>query len=163
MEIENKVVVQIGPGVAAVPRAAVLRRWATAALHGIGRSGSLCIRLVDAAEMTDLNVRFRHGSGTTNVLSFVADAEVPDSGERLLGDVVICAPVVALEATAQNKKTADHFAHLVVHGVLHLCGYDHTKAAAARVMEGHEVAILRGLGIGDPYIFTSKSAGTRRA
>ncbi len=75
----------------------------------------------------------------------------PDSDERLLGDVVICAPVVVQRSAAQHKSAADHFAHLVVHGVLHLCGYDHETDAEAKVMEGHEVAILSGLGIDDPY------------
>ncbi len=101
--------------------------------------------------MTDLNTRYRRKEGTTNVLSFGADLIAPDGGPRLLGDVVICAPVVASEAAPQGKSQTDHFAHLVVHGVLHLCGYDHETAADAKVMEGHEVAILGALGIGDPY------------
>jgi len=137
--------------VAAPPRAASLRRWARAALDGIGESGSLCIRIVDTDEMADLNARYRRKTGATNVLSFAADIVAPDSEERLLGDVVICAPVVAAEAGQQGKPEADHFAHLVVHGVLHLCGYDHETAAEAQVMERTEVAILSGLGIGDPY------------
>ncbi len=135
----------------ASPRPVSLRRWARAALDGIGESGSLCIRVVDADEMADLNARYRHKQGPTNVLSFAADIVAPDSGERLLGDVVICAPVVASEAQRQHKPTADHFAHLVVHGVLHLCGYDHETAEEAQVMERTEVAILSGLGIDDPY------------
>jgi probable rRNA maturation factor len=130
-----------------------------AALAGIGRTGSLCIRVVDSAEMTDLNERFRHRAGTTNVLSFPADAELPDGGEPLLGDVVICAPVVVTEAAAQHKNAADHFAHLVVHGVLHLCGYDHETARQAKVMERHEVAILHTFGIADPYRSASGDAG----
>ena len=85
------------------------------------------------------------------MLSFGADLVAPDGSERLLGDVVICAPVVATEASLQGKSEADHFAHLVVHGVLHLCGYDHETAAEAKVMERHEVAILSALGIDDPY------------
>ena len=89
--------------VGASPRAATLRRWARAALDGIGESGSLCIRLVGEAEMTDLNVRYRHKQGTTNVLSFAVDMVAPDGGERLLGDVVICAPVVTTEASLQGK------------------------------------------------------------
>jgi probable rRNA maturation factor len=133
------------------PSAVLLRRWARAALEGIGESGNLCIRVVDADEMAELNTRYRHKAGATNVLSFAADVVAPDSGERLLGDVVICAPVVASEAERQHKANADHFAHLVVHGVLHLCGYDHESAEEAQVMERTEVAILRGLGIDDPY------------
>jgi probable rRNA maturation factor len=102
-----------------------LRRWARATLTGIGESGSLCIRVVDTEEMVELNSRYRRKQGATNVLSFAADLVAPDSDERLLGDVVICAPVVASEAQQQRKSVTNHFAHLVVHGVLHLCGYDH--------------------------------------
>jgi probable rRNA maturation factor len=107
--------------------------------------------VVDAAEMADLNKRFRHRDGTTNVLSFAVDEQPPGGGERILGDVVICATVVVFEAAAQYKTVEDHYAHLVVHGVLHLCGFDHESAADAKVMEGHEVAILHALGIADPY------------
>jgi probable rRNA maturation factor len=150
-QISNKIAVQIADGVVAVPRAASLRRWARAALGAAERTGSLCIRVVDATEMAELNKRFRHREGTTNVLSFAADTDFPGGGEPLLGDVVICAPVVALEAVVQHKTAADHYAHLVVHGVLHLCGYDHEKPRDAKVMESHEVAILRTIGIADPY------------
>ncbi len=146
----HKVEVQSASDTAS-PRPVLLRRWARAALDGIGETGSLCIRLVDSNEMADLNARYRHKQGPTNVLSFEADVVAPDSGERLLGDVVICAPVVTAEAQLQHKSTADHFAHLVVHGVLHLCGYDHETAEEAQVMERTEVAILSGLGIDDPY------------
>jgi probable rRNA maturation factor len=146
-----KIAVQRSDEVGASPRAATLRRWARAALDGIDETGSLCIRLVGEAEMTDLNVRYRNKQGTTNVLSFGVDMVAPDGGERLLGDVVICAPVVAVEASLQGKSETDHFAHLVVHGVLHLCGFDHETAAEAQVMEGCEVAILKTLGINDPY------------
>lgn len=101
--------------------------------------------------MAELNKRFRHRDGTTNVLSFTVDAIAPGGGARILGDVVICAPVVAMEAAAQHKPADDHYAHLVVHGVLHLCGFDHENVRGAKVMEGHEVAILHALGIADPY------------
>jgi probable rRNA maturation factor len=133
------------------PGPALLRRWASAALDGIGETGNLCIRVVDTDEMADLNSRYRRKEGATNVLSFAADVVAPDSAERLLGDVVICAPVVAVEAQQQHKPMKNHFAHLVVHGVLHLCGYDHETDAEAKVMERTEVAILKGLGIDDPY------------
>jgi probable rRNA maturation factor len=128
-----------------------MRRWARAALAAVKRGGSVCIRVVDAPEMADLNKRFRHRDGATNVLSFTVDAEAPGGGERILGDVVICAPVVAMEAAAQHKPADDHYAHLVVHGVLHLCGFDHETSRDTKVMEGREVAILHVLGIADPY------------
>jgi probable rRNA maturation factor len=148
--MRSDIAVQIARGVGAVPRAAELRRWARAARTAAGSCGELCIRIVDEAEMADLNGRFRQRAGTTNVLSFEGDVE-PGGATRLLGDVVICAPVVRREATAQGKCPADHFAHLVVHGVLHLAGYDHVAARDARVMERCEVAILAELGIADPY------------
>ena len=146
-----KVAVQIAADVDAVPRAAELRRWARAALSKIDETGDLCIRVVGAAEMADLNERFRKKKGTTNVLSFGSDIVVPDGDERWLGDVVICAPVVAAEATQQSKSKTDHYAHLIVPGVLQLCGCDHEEAGEAEVMERLEVAILDGLGIDDPY------------
>ena len=146
-----KIAVQVATDVDAAPRAVLLRRWARAALDGIGESGDLCIRVVGSAEMIDLNTRFRHKQGATNVLSFGVDVVAPDGGDRMLGDVVICAPLVAVEAATQGKSVADHFAHLVVHGVLHLCGYDHETAAEAKVMEHNEVAILSTLGVDDPY------------
>jgi len=146
-----RVDVQIADDVVSSPRAAELRRWARAALDGVDATGDLCIRIVATTEMSDLNTRFRHKTGTTNVLSFAADVVPPDGEGRYLGDVVICAPVVEAEAAQQRKSAAHHYAHLVVHGVLHLCGFDHERAADAQVMEAHEVAILGALGIDDPY------------
>ena len=146
-----RIAVQIPADVDGVPRATELRRWARAALAKIDETGDLCIRVVGAAEMADLNARYRKKKGTTNVLSFGADFVVPDGDERWLGDVVICAPVVASEAERQGKSTRDHYAHLVVHGVLHLCGCDHEEPDEAEVMERLEVAILATLHIDDPY------------
>ena len=146
-----KVFVQVASDVDIPASAASMRRWARAALSSVGRSGDVCIRLVDVAEMTDLNSRFRDKHGATNVLSFAADSGAHVDGENLLGDIAICVPVVAAEAAAQGKRPEDHLAHLVVHGVLHLCGCDHEIAADAQVMEGREVAILTALGIADPY------------
>jgi len=145
------IAVQIAADVDAAPRAAELRRWARAALGKIDETGDLCIRIVGADEMADLNARFRKKQGTTNVLSFGADVVVPDGDERWLGDVVICAPVVAAEAARQGKTPLDHYAHLVVHGVLHLCGCDHEEPDEAKVMEQLEVAILKTLSVDDPY------------
>jgi probable rRNA maturation factor len=146
-----KIDVQIAADVDAAPRAVELRRWARAALAKLDESGDLCIRIVGADEMADLNARFRKKPGATNVLSFGADVVAPDGDERWLGDVAICAPVVATEAAQQGKSTADHYAHLVVHGVLHLCGCDHEEPDEAEVMERLEVAILHALQIEDPY------------
>ena len=138
------------PGAGAVPPAAALRRWARAALNHRGRGGELTLRIVGRDEGTALNERYRGRRGPTNVLSFpCGPEEAPQT--PLLGDIVICAPVVAAEAAAQGKAPEAHWAHLVVHGVLHLLGYDHETARQAREMEGLETAILNAWGYPDPY------------
>lgn len=119
-----------------------------AALEGRREQVELCVRIVDKAESAELNQRYRDKPGATNVLSFPCEAEVP---EAPLGDLVICAAVVMSEAAAQDKCLNDHWQHLVVHGVLHLLGYDHIGDDEAEVMENEERAILARLGIADPY------------
>ena len=126
-----------------LPSRAQLRRWARAALE---RSASVTVRLVGAGEARALNRSFRGKDYATNVLTFVM-RERP----LLEGDLALCAPVVAREARAQRKSTAAHYAHLVVHGVLHLQGYDHESDAEARAMESRESTIVAGLGYPDPY------------
>lgn len=132
------------------------RRWAEAALSGPDSPRELTIRVVDEAEMAMLNTRYRHKSGPTNVLAFPYEPPAPGIAPELLGDVVICAPVVAREAFTQSKPVQAHWAHLVVHGVLHLCGHDHQQAAQAQAMERLEVEILNRLGFPDPYGDVSK-------
>jgi len=123
--------------------------WVSAALQRTGEV-ILTIRVVDREEMRALNMRYRGKDSATNVLSF--PAEVPAEVELpLLGDIVLCAPLVADEAQAQDKPVEAHWAHLTVHGVLHLLGHDHQDARDAEAMEGLEVRILESLGIGDPY------------
>ena len=135
-----------------LPAALSLRRWAAAALAGARRraAAELTIRIVGAAEGRALNHRYRGHDHATNVLSFTA-GQPPGLHLPLLGDLVICAPVVAREAREQGKLQAAHYAHLPVHGVLHLLGHDHQDAAAARRMEALETRVLAGLGISDPY------------
>lgn len=133
-----------------VPDDALLRAAAEAALSDRLEDAELCIRIVDEAESAALNERYRDKSGATNVLSFPCDAEVP--GSKPLGDLVICAPVVAAEAAEQGKTPEAHWSHLVVHGVLHLLGFDHMGDHEARIMEAEERAILSRLGHSDPYI-----------
>ena len=111
--------------------------------------GEVCVRVVDETESRTLNRRYRGKDKPTNVLSFPADIELPEG--RVWGDIVICAPVVAAEAEAQGKALEAHFAHMVVHGVLHLLGYDHESGADAETMESLETEILGRFGIGDPY------------
>jgi probable rRNA maturation factor len=105
--------------------------------------------VVDEAESRQLNHDYRHKDSPTNVLSFPAGIDLPEA--LVWGDVVVCADVVAREAAAQGKRYEDHFAHMVVHGVLHLMGYDHQTADEAAVMERLEQQILDGFGISDPY------------
>lgn len=126
-----------------MPAPARLRRWAIAALGG--RGGEVTLRVVGAAESRTLNARYRGKDQPTNVLSF------PSEAPGVLGDLVLCAPVVAREARAQGKPPAAHWAHMVVHGVLHLAGFDHIRPADAKVMEGRERAILARLSFPDPY------------
>jgi probable rRNA maturation factor len=145
-----------------VPSAAALRRWARAAhVAAAGRSGprrgkaaagaaAVCIRVVGAAASRRLNGGYRGKDKPTNVLSFPS-APIERQLDGSLGDLVICAPVVAVEAREQRKALAGHWAHMVVHGVLHLHGFDHESAREARAMEGLEVEILRGFGYHDPY------------
>ncbi len=133
-----------------VPAPVSFRHWAVAALAGRRRGAALVVRIVAEAEIASLNRRFRAHRGTTNVLSFPFAAPIPQPRE-LLGDVVICAPVVRREAREQGKPVRAHWAHMTVHGVLHLLGYDHTAEEQSRVMEGREAKILSALGYPDPY------------
>lgn len=128
------------------PGPASLRRWARLAAGD--RKGELGIRVVGQREGRQLNERWRGRGYATNVLSFPA---APELGGRQIGDIVVCAPVVAREAREQGKALAAHWAHMIVHGTLHLLGFDHLRAADAKRMEGRERALLARIGIADPY------------
>jgi len=141
----NNVSVQYAIARAGVPAPAALRRWARAAARDL----PLTVRVVDRREGRALNRRYRRRDYATNVLSF------PYGGT---GDVVLCHPVIAREAREQGKSVRAHYAHLVVHGALHLRGYEHDDNASASRMERMEVRILRRLGFGNPY--TVESDGT---
>ena len=139
---------------AGLPSATSFRKWVAAALEGRIREADLAIRLVDAREGRALNRHYRGKDHATNVLSF--PAELPEGlpeGVRLplLGDLVLCAPVVAREAREQGKPLSAHYAHLTVHGALHLLGWNHEDAREADCMEALEREILAGLGVPDPY------------
>lgn len=145
-----------------VPAASRLRAWVSAAIEGAGlrarpaRRGmpvtalSLCIQVVGTRAGRRLNARWRDKDRATNVLSFPGPGRL-SSGEWLLGDIVICAPVLAREARQQGKSLEAHWAHIVIHGVLHLLGFDHERPRQARQMEDLEVQILEGIGFSDPY------------
>ena len=133
-----------------IPTDADFSRWARAALAGRRERAELVIRVVDEEEITVLNRDYRDRDRPTNVLSFPFEAP-PAVESDLIGDLVICAPVVAREALDQGKAARAHWAHMVVHGVLHLLGYDHLSEAEADAMEALEREILGGLGYPDPY------------
>ena len=137
---------------AGVPSSTSFRHWVAAALAGARRKRAteLCVRIVDEIEGRALNLDYRGRDYATNVLSFPVD--LPQGiALPLIGDIVLCAPVVTREAHEQGKAQRDHYAHLTVHGVLHLLGFDHESDSGAMRMEALEVRILSGLGIGNPY------------
>jgi probable rRNA maturation factor len=141
-----------------VPGEAALRRWARGAYASTAQAprshppaARICIRIVGSAESRRLNHSFRGKDAPTNVLSFPASPQ-ERARDGALGDLAICAPVVAREARAQDKTLAAHWAHMVVHGVLHLAGYDHRVEREARRMERAEVEILRAFGYQNPYL-----------
>ena len=127
----------------ALPRHPTLRRWARVALE---RDARVTLRFVGAREGRALNHRYRGRDYATNVLTFVYD-----EGVSLAGDIVLCAPVIAREAHAQHKRLVAHYAHLVIHGMLHLQGYDHERDADAARMEAREAEVLHDLGYANPY------------
>ncbi len=124
--------------------------WIDAVLADDQQDREVVIRIVDEAEMTALNESYRQKTGPTNILSFPFQPP-PQIESNLLGDLIICAPVIDKEAKQQNKKVLDHWAHIVVHGMLHLLGYDHLTEEEAQVMESLEINILQSLHISNPY------------
>ncbi|MEX0622469.1 rRNA maturation RNase YbeY [Saccharospirillum sp.] len=146
--------VQIASGAADLPDSDHLLLWVATALQGQKDTACLTIRLVDDSESQQLNLDYRGKNSPTNVLSFPFEAppgiDDPEI-QALLGDLIICAPVVAREAAEQGKPVQDHWAHMVVHGTLHLLGYDHIEPTEAEIMESLERQILARLDIADPY------------
>jgi len=149
-DVQLTVDVQYAVSADGIPGIASIRQWVMQALPAGQSATELTIRVVDEAEITSLNMQYRGKDGATNVLSFPYE---PMEGvdTELLGDVVICAPVVASEAIAQGKPLEAHWAHLVIHGVLHLLGYDHKQQHDALRMESAEAELLAGLGYQNPY------------
>ncbi len=168
---EGEIVVQKAVRGDSVPSAARIRHWVGRALDD-APPGEVTVRVVDEAEMARLNERYRGGRGATDVLAFAyadsdfacaipAGADAPPTGyggnpaiaaeERAFGDLVICAAAVEREAARRGKPLQAHWAHIAVHGALHLLGYGHEEAEQARVMEGRERELLEAMGFGDPY------------
>jgi len=135
--------VQYASNAADLPTRPHVRRWVRAALLD---DATVTVRFVDAIEGRALNAEYRNRDYATNVLTFVYDDDSPRAG-----DVVLCAPVVRKEADEQGKSLAAHYAHLVIHGMLHLQGFDHERPAEAAQMEAREIAILAKLGVTNPY------------
>jgi probable rRNA maturation factor len=135
--------VQYASNASDLPARPEIRRWVRAALLD---DATVTVRFVDGIEGRALNAEFRGKDYATNVLTFVYDDDEPRAG-----DIVLCAPVVRKEADAQGKTLSAHYAHLVVHGMLHLQGFDHERSADAAVMEARETAVLARLSLPDPY------------
>lgn len=159
MAVDLELDLQVATDSPGVPTESAFARWAAAALEGRRDRTALTIRVVDPTEGAALNLRFRGLDRPTNVLSFPyepppglpAQVGAGDCLDGLIGDLVICADVVEREAREQGKDPTAHWAHMVVHGVLHLLGYDHAHDAEAAEMEGLETAMLEGLGFPRPY------------
>lgn len=144
-----------------VPGAVRIGRWVREAVGARGHGAVLAVRIVGSAEGRRLNLLWRGRDYPTNVLSFPAPDAPPTRGvRRAMGDIVVCAPVVAREARQQGKRLDDHWAHLLVHGSLHLLGHDHERESDALRMERRERQILARFGIADPYRISS--AGSNR-
>ena len=148
--VELELALQVASVATGLPQRAFFTACVERALQRSRSRAELTIRIVDTAEGRELNRRWRDRDYATNVLSFPAEG-LADIAPDLLGDIVLCAPLVAAEAAAQGKSAAAHWTHLTVHGVLHLLGFDHQDEQSAAAMEEHERAILASLGFADPY------------
>ncbi|MFK7795563.1 MAG: rRNA maturation RNase YbeY [Gammaproteobacteria bacterium] len=143
-----KVEVQFAASAEDIPSEETLQYWGSQIENDMEQE--VALRIVDEAEMIQLNEQYRKKSGPTNVLSF--PAELPEGVDlSFMGDIIICAPVVAKEAAEQGKTLDSHWAHMVAHGILHLQGFDHIDEAEAEQMEGLEIKIMQQLGFANPY------------
>ena len=145
---KSKITIQRVSQLANIPHDRDLRKWISAALDTINKPAELTLRIVNAVEARELNLAFRVKDYATNVLTFVYNEA---NAKILEGDIVLCAQVVNREAREQGKPRNAHYAHLTVHGVLHLAGFDHELAKQAKLMEAREAEIVMGLGFGHPY------------
>jgi len=150
MNKNNLLDLQLATDCSDLPDRDQIKLWVELVLSDQQRSGEIVVRLVDEDESSDLNQTYRHKQGPTNVLSFPFEAPA-EIQTTLLGDLVICAPVVHREAKEQGKLLEHHWAHIVIHGVLHLLGYDHIDDNDAAVMEALEIKLLNKLKIPNPY------------
>ena len=142
-----------------LPDEAQFLRWLSAAVKPFQPESEVTVRLVDEAESHELNLAYRGKDKPTNVLSFPFEAPPGIEDLPLLGDLIICRQVVEQEAAEQGKPVEAHWAHMVVHGTLHLLGYDHIQDDEAEEMEGIETEIMLAMGYADPYISEKDAAG----
>jgi probable rRNA maturation factor len=147
----SKIAIQVASQDKDIPSSAVLRKWTKLVLlDQKADDKELTLRIVDKAEIQELNKTYRHKDKPTNVLSFPMDSP-PGVQIPILGDIILCSTVIKEEAQAQDKSLTAHWAHMVVHGTLHLLGFDHIKQQDAMLMEKLEIALLHQLGFPDPY------------
>lgn len=147
-----RIIIQLICDKTLVPKRPLLRKWAKSALSRKTDVGEVTIRIVDSKEMSELNSTYRQKKGPTNVLSFPFDAPAEiDLDLPILGDIVICADVVNKEAIEQGKPQDAHWAHMIIHGIFHLLGYDHEIDSEAVIMESLEIETLHHLGFANPY------------
>ena len=139
-----------------IPDNKLIRKWIRTVLQGQRTDAELTVRIVGSGEATRLNEQWRGKQGPTNVLSFSFEDDLGVAPD-FLGDIVICAPVIHREASEQNKQLEAHWAHMIIHGTLHLLGYDHQKKAETRKMETLEINLLESLGYRNPYVINSTS------
>ncbi len=132
-----------------IPSDQKLTQWCHAVIHDLNESKELTIRIVDEHESAELNEAWRNKTGPTNVLSFPFDDDFEHT--KILGDLVICASILEKEAKQQNKPLEAHWAHIIIHGSLHLLGYDHINSTDAEIMESKEQQIMADLGFKNPY------------
>ncbi len=133
-----------------LPSEALFKSWMDAVLADKSQDSEIVIRIVDEDEMIQFNQQYRSKKSVTNILSFPFDPP-EEADSYLLGDLLVCAPVVELEALQQNKALEHHWAHMIIHGLLHLIGYDHIDDADAEEMEALEIKILKTIKINNPY------------
>ncbi|WP_192457241.1 rRNA maturation RNase YbeY [Musicola keenii] len=143
-----------------LPAESTFQRWLEAVLPQFQEVAEVTVRLVDEEESHHLNLTYRGKDKPTNVLSFPFEAP-PEVELPLLGDLIICRQVVEQEAAEQEKTTEEHWAHMVVHGCLHLLGYDHIKDSEAEEMEALETEIMQGMGYADPYLSEKENTDDR--
>ncbi|MDB6095821.1 MAG: ybeY [Francisellaceae bacterium] len=141
---------QVATSVKTLPHPSQIREWVSHTLQDRVNSAEITIRMVDFEESAQLNERYRKKKGATNVLSFPYHV-MPNMDVELVGDIIICAPIVEAEAEEQNKAILAHWAHMVIHGLLHLLGFDHHNDETANEMESLETEILVHLGFPPPY------------